>query len=93
AKKSAEDEVKSVREEISELRKEQTKIFALFQKTNPDINVDDLVSSPLQDDIDLNHNFNEGGSNQVQQDYNLGVGPLMPMLQSSTETIETETNN
>ncbi|CAN1820116.1 hypothetical protein LINPERHAP1_LOCUS28971, partial [Linum perenne] len=65
AKKSAEDEVKSVREEISELRKEQTKIFALFQKTNPDINVDDIVSSPLRDDIDLNHNFNEGGSNQV----------------------------
>ncbi|CAN1129852.1 hypothetical protein LINPERHAP2_LOCUS5479 [Linum perenne] len=93
AKKSAEEEVQRVQQEIGKLREGQTKILALIQKNNPDLNLDDVVASPIRDDIDLNHNFIEDDSNLVQQEDNLGVGPFLAMLQSSSETSETDANN
>ncbi|CAN1159325.1 hypothetical protein LINPERHAP1_LOCUS9219, partial [Linum perenne] len=93
AKKSAEEKVQRVQQEIGELREGHAYIISLLQKNNLDIIVDDAEASPLRDDIDLNHNFNEDESNMVQQEHNLGVGPLLPTLQSSRETLETEANN
>ncbi|CAN1232546.1 hypothetical protein LINPERPRIM_LOCUS3635 [Linum perenne] len=48
AKKSAEEEVQRVQQEIGKLREGQTKILALIQKNNPDLNLDDVVASPIR---------------------------------------------
>ncbi|CAN1170571.1 hypothetical protein LINPERHAP2_LOCUS29072 [Linum perenne] len=56
AKQSAEQEVEMVKLELGELRKQQADIIALLQQNNIDVNVNDVVPSPSQGDIDLNQN-------------------------------------
>ncbi|CAN1788230.1 hypothetical protein LINPERHAP1_LOCUS17959 [Linum perenne] len=89
AKQSAEQEVEMVKLELGELRKQQADIIALLQQNNIDVNVNDVVPSPSQGDIDLNQNCNENASSPVQEENNIGAGSFLAMLGTSDATLGT----
>ncbi|CAL1400209.1 unnamed protein product [Linum trigynum] len=79
AKKNAEDKAPRVEEKLNKVLGQQDKILALLHKDNPNLDLDEIMDEPNENEIP-----NVGESDE------LGTGPLLPLLQSSTAIPETQ---
>ncbi|CAN1133620.1 hypothetical protein LINPERHAP2_LOCUS7778 [Linum perenne] len=93
AKTNAEDREKRLQEEMNKMMDKQEKILMFLQKSNPHINLDEVIGSQNQGDYDLTQNDNYDDLNHVEEENNLGNGPLLPLIQSSPTRFESQSND
>ncbi|CAN1852206.1 hypothetical protein LINPERHAP1_LOCUS40557 [Linum perenne] len=100
AKDNAEEREKRVQEEMAKMIEKQEKILMFLQKSNPHINLNEIMGSTNQDDDltqggnynddDLTHGGNYNDDDHVEDGNNMGTGPLFPLTQSSPTTLESQ---
>ncbi|CAL1389969.1 unnamed protein product [Linum trigynum] len=79
AKKNAEEKTQRVEEKLEKVLGQQEKILALLHKENPNLDLDEIIDSPNENDVP-----------DIGESDELGTVPLLPMLQSSTAIPETQ---
>ncbi|CAN1314226.1 hypothetical protein LINPERPRIM_LOCUS29235, partial [Linum perenne] len=99
AKMNAEDKEKRLQEEMNKMMEKQEKILMLLQKSNPHLNLNEVMGSQnqvwvnIKGDYDLTQDVNFDELNHVEEENNVGNGSLMSLIQSSPTRFESQSHD